>query len=296
MQQESPLVRRGITGKRERRWVSCVLERDEELAHLGVDVEGVVDGLGDGGADALAVAIAEAVDLDGEGAGRDAEAGGERGVFAGVGFAAEEGLERLEGGRAARVRLDGGEASHAFLHEGEGPVAVEQAVGRDLMGGLGPVAFLEGEGVEGGGGDSAAALQGGAAFVLADEEVVQGGEEEGAEASAFPGEACEVVALEEPGEEGLGEILGGMRIMAAAPDEGVERVPVGAADLFECVASTGAVRIARACGEDEGPACGGEEGGSWGGLGWIRTRHATRDEVGRLGAGRTAEKQSRNRG
>jgi hypothetical protein len=41
------------------------------------------------------------------------------------------------------------------------------------------------------------------------------------------------VPLQHPGKELLGEVLGVVRIVAGAPDEGVERIPVSGTEFFQ---------------------------------------------------------------
>ena len=86
---------------------------------------------------------------------------------------------------------------------------------------------------------------------LVGEEVFQGGEEEGAEAAAGAVGVADVVLFEELAEEGLGEVLGVVVVVALAAGEGVEGKPVGLAEVGEGGVGSGADEIAG--GEDEGP-------------------------------------------
>src|SRR5206468_7899438 len=63
------------------------------------------------------------------------------------------------------------------------------------------------------------------------------GEEEGAEAPAFAVHVLEVVHFQKALEETLREVLGGFLIVSRASIESVERVPIGAAELFERIRS-----------------------------------------------------------
>ena len=84
------------------------------------------------------------------------------------------------------------------------------------------------------------------------QEVLAGGQQEGAEA-ALGGVHCpEVVLLEEPGEEFLGQVGGSVRVVAPTTNEGVERIPVRGAER-----GAGIVGLRRAPvsgGQDEAPA------------------------------------------
>ena len=58
-------------------------------------------------------------------------------------------------------------------------------------------------------------------------------------------EVGEVALLEELGEVGLGEVAGLVGVISLVPDEGVEGVPVGLAQVLEGLASLTRRRVAR---------------------------------------------------
>src|SRR5689334_25129916 len=94
-----------------------------------------------------------------------------------------------------------------------------------------------------------------AAFGIVEEKVRKRGEEEGAEAALAAIGAIEIAALENAGEELLGEVLSGFDGVAAAANVGIEGIPILGAEDGESVVVLAAVRVAG--GHDEGP------GGSW---------------------------------
>src|SRR6266536_2504603 len=63
--------------------------------------------------------------------------------------------------------------------------------------------------------------------------MIETGEQEGTELAAVGADRLEIILGEEPGEELLDEVLGVVGLVAAAPDIGVQRVPIGGAKLFE---------------------------------------------------------------
>ena len=126
-----------------------------------------------------------------------------------------------------------GEPLQGLGHQRERPLTFEEAVRGFRVGGFVAVPFLGGVVVEGDDLLAAAPLEGGVPLVFVDEVVVQRGEQERSEPAALAGDAREVVAFEQSGEESLGQVLGGVGIVPSAADVGVEGKPVGLAKLFE---------------------------------------------------------------
>ena len=165
-------------------------------------------------------------------------------------------LNVAEAEGATSLRREALLAAEDGVEEGEGPLAFEEVLGGDVVGGL--VALVAVGGVGGGGcfdgdvGLAAAAFFGGGFFPFVGEEALHEGEEEGAQAALFFAGAGESVALEEAVEECLGEVFGFVVGSAAAADVGVEGKPVEAAEVAE--GAGGGVGVFVAEGEDEAPA------------------------------------------
>ena len=88
------------------------------------------------------------------------------------------------------------------------------------------------------------------------EKIFEGGKEKSAEAASFGVEAAQVIALEEAGEETLGEVFGILAGITAAANISIERIPIVAAEFSE-----GLFRLRRrtlAGGDDRRPVRGGE--------------------------------------
>ena len=66
------------------------------------------------------------------------------------------------------------------------------------------------------------------------------GHQERAEPSPLRLQAAEVVALQQAGEEPLDQVLRGLGVVPLAPDEGIQGIPVVAAEPFQRRAGLGA--------------------------------------------------------
>ena len=177
------------------------------MAEFGVDVGVAGDGVGDFVAEELAVALTEAVEGDADGGFGHVQFCSEigmRDVGAAAGEAGAEGVE--EGGAVGGgvfVAETGGNAGE----EGEGPGAVEGAVGREIgRGGLGEGGF-GGLCVERGE-EMGTAFFGAGVVAEIGEVVVETAEEKGAETAAGAIGVGEGVEAEEAGEEALDGVLG----------------------------------------------------------------------------------------
>src|SRR5207249_958814 len=94
-------------------------------------------------------------------------------------------------------------------------------------------------------GATAAALLCGVVVVGVGQEVLAGGEQVRAEPAAGPVRGGEVVLLQQPGEERLGQVLGGVVVVAAAADVGVDREPVEPAQVGQRLAGVRGGRVRR---------------------------------------------------
>src|SRR5436190_17451162 len=89
--------------------------------------------------------------------------------------------------------------------------------------------------------------------------MVQGREEKRAELSFLAGDGAESVLSQQPREKLLGEILRVMRRVTALADIGVERIPIGLAELCQrlagawCVIASGRQHNRPVCGDENGP-------------------------------------------
>ena len=82
--------------------------------------------------------------------------------------------------------------------------------------------------------DLAAAAFLGSGFVpLVGQKTFEHHQQEGAELALCPGDGMQIVLVQQPREELLGEVLGIGRAVALAADVGVKRMPIGAAEGFE---------------------------------------------------------------
>lgn len=95
------------------------------------------------------------------------------------------------------------------------------------------MAFFRWDAVDGDDGLAVAAFEGLAGSPVLGEEVLEAGDEEGAEFAARSVEVGQAAAVEQIGEELLGEVFGVFRLMALASDVGVDGRPVGGAKAFE---------------------------------------------------------------
>jgi hypothetical protein len=220
------------------------------VAEFGVDVFGAGDGLGDFFAEEVAVALAEAVEGDAHGGFGEAELGceiGVRGVGGASGKAGEQRVELFGAG------VFGAEAGVDGVEEGEGPGAVEGAVGPEVGAGGGGEGGFGGGGVERGE-KVRAAFFGARVVAEVGEVVVKRAEEKGSEASAFAAGGGEGFKAEEAGKKPLHGVVCIREGKSAATRVGEQWRPVKRAEFAE-----GAVG-AFTGGEDEGPAGGGERG------------------------------------
>jgi hypothetical protein len=105
---------------------------------------------------------------------------------------------------------------------------------------------------------AATALLGFHAVPFVRQEMVEAGEQEGTEPPLRTVGFGELAPLEQAGEKRLGQVLGIRRRMTATPDKGVERIPVGAAQVRQGLPRVGGVAASR--GRHQRPACRQERG------------------------------------
>ena len=104
-------------------------EGGDERVHFCVGVIGIGDGGGDGGAEGVAEAFAETMDGAAGGGFGDAEGGGECRVVEVGAVGGEAGLEDFEFAGALGGFVIEAERVHDVGEDGEGPAAVEVAIG-----------------------------------------------------------------------------------------------------------------------------------------------------------------------
>ena len=121
-----------------------------------------------------------------------------------------------------------------FVKEGRDPAALVEFGRVQLIDRLQSVAFLRRDGVERNVFPATAALQPPRLVPFVGEEVCERRQQIGAEPSALAVSLRDVVLLQQPGEERLREILRVMRAVSFAANEGVEGIPVRAAQFGQC--------------------------------------------------------------
>lgn len=202
------------------------------MLQLGVDLGGVGDGLADRSTQRLAEPPAEAVNGHPDRTFAPAEPKTELGVR-GVDTIGETALERLELLGATGALLGGGESRQRAFEHGERPAPLVLLLGRPPGGIGGGEALLGDEEVEREGVEVAGAALRPPAIPLVGHEVAHRGEEEGAKPPALRRDLGQVAFLQEAEEVGLSQVGGLVGRVAEPADEGVERFPVGGAELFE---------------------------------------------------------------
>ena len=172
--------------------------------------------------DEFAPAFAESEDVIFHGAERLAERSGDFLVaLFGIGSEAEK---RAERGEDFRFPLRGEfftEGDERMIENGERPAALEEAVRRKIVHGLGGVAFLRPRGIEAREHGRSALLRHGAVVFVA-EEAPRAGEQEGAQLSSCGVRLGQRVLFQQPRKEALREILGIVCGAARAPDVGID--------------------------------------------------------------------------
>src|SRR5688572_5907470 len=231
-------------------------QRSELFLHLGLPV----DGLGDLAPQRRAEGSPQAVggDLDRALALPEALAQAAERL---AGLADERWLqaeEQLAPAAGRPVRFD---ALESALEHRQRPVALEGALGRELVGRLEPQALVRRLELQRERRAACPALLGLGAVPLVGEEVLQGAEQPGAEAPALRVRALDGVLLEQAREEGLRQVARVLAVVAAPAHISVERPPIRRAEVRERGARA---RFARTAGRQDDAPARGQEGGRTG--------------------------------
>ena len=145
----------------------------------------------------------------------------------------EHPLEPLEQRAAAGRGVVGGQPVEGAAEQRQGPGAVEEPLGGQVVGRLDEVAALGVAGVDRHRRPVAAPLLGPVAVAAAGQEEAAVGAEEGAEAARAAVGGGEDGLLQQPGEVLLGQVEGVGLAVTQAPDQRIDRVPVRRAQLAE---------------------------------------------------------------
>ena len=154
-------------------------------------------------------------------------------------------MQLLESVRPARVVVLAAEPLDDPAQQGQGPGPVEDPLRGQLVGGLAGVPALGVEGVDGERGPASAPLRRVLAVAVVGQLAGADGAEERAEAAPRRVGHGDQVALEDVGEEVLGQVLRLLRRVSAVPDVGVDGIPVRLAEArqrlpgLRCVAAGG---------------------------------------------------------
>src|SRR5207237_2317267 len=151
-------------------------------------------------------------------------------VIGAVGLlAGEEALELLEQRAFFGAGVVVAQAAEHLFQQRQGPAALEEFFRRQVVGRLQAVTLLGVRQVDGDDLAVAAAFLGVLPVALVGKEVLAGGQQERAEFPLGRVDGVEEILLQEAGEVFLGQVLGLFGAVALPANEGVERIPVGAA-------------------------------------------------------------------
>ena len=153
----------------------------------------------------------------------------------------------------------GVEAGEDVVEQGQGPPPLEEPLGRQVVARLAAETRLRRQSVDRDRDPAAAAFDGPLPVVVPGQVVRAAGHQERAKPSPLRLQPAEVVAFQQFGEEALDQVLRRLRVVALAPDEGIEGIPVVAAESFQRRAGLGCGGVARL--EDPAPAGRRESGG-----------------------------------
>ena len=183
-------------------------------------------------AEKSAVALAQAMNRDFDGRGTHVELSGEFGLRGGAaGHHVVFELAKLVG--LASVDAFAFEAREDFFQNGQGPAAFEDFFRGCVVARFEEITRFSGLFIEGNDLRSAAAFLGAQAVPFVRKEMFERGKQERTEFAARRIDLREIIFLEEAREEGLGEILRVVRRETFAPDVGVKRIPIFAAEIFQ---------------------------------------------------------------
>ena len=127
----------------------------------------------------------------------------------------------------------GVEAGLDVLEQGQGPSAFEEPLGREVVARLAAEPRFRYEGIDRDRDSPPAAPGGSLPLVVPGQVMGAAGHQERAEPAPIRVQAAEVVALQQAGEQPLDQVLRRLRVVPLAADEGIERMPVVAAEPLE---------------------------------------------------------------
>src|SRR5205814_2042531 len=166
-------------------------------------------------------------------------------------------FEQVEEGPATRGGVFGAQAVQGILDLQQGPALVKDRVGRSrVFGGFQGVTFFGIELIEGEDGLASAALECGGALMFVREEVLEGRQEKRAESTRLRVRPGHKTTFQQIGEESLRQVLRVRGRMPESAEERIERIPIGAAKLFQSGPSAGLTAISG--GQHYAPVRGGE--------------------------------------
>ena len=215
---------------------SPTFECGEQFSDLLVDGGGILQGARDLLAEEGSVARAEPMRGSPGGPLRAAQIGGDAGIGEPFGGPKEGRFQCRKRRRLAGGGHLGLEPSQDVLEQRCGPLALEEPLGREVMGRLAAIAILGGGDVDRHDGLAAAALEPPLVIVAVGQVVRARGHQERAEPPLAPVDRGQALSLQQSGEEALDEILGRFRVVPPSADERIERVPVRPAELGQRVA------------------------------------------------------------
>jgi len=217
-----------------------------QVTDLLTDFVGVRDGLRNFVAKDLGMSPTQTMDGRRDGALRHTQSGSQFRV--GWGRSGVVGLKFFQTFKqrfVARLPVFVPQAVERLIEDGLGPAFVEERFRGRLVSRLDLVAFLLGERVQKDRRLAAAALLRPRLVALIGQEMVENREQERTEFALLMPKVGEVVFLQQPSEELLGQILGFFWAVALSSNVGVERSPVRAAEFLQRVGCSRRLGIAR---------------------------------------------------
>ncbi len=128
-----------------------------------------------------------------------------------------------------------------MVEQGQGPPPFEEALGGQVEARLAAETRFRHQNVNRDQGPAAAAFDGPLPVVVPGQVVGAAGHQERTKPSPLRLQAAEVFAFPQPGKEPLDEVSRGLGVVPLAPDEGIEGIPVVAAESFQRRAGLGRV-------------------------------------------------------
>jgi len=150
----------------------------------------------------------------------------------------------------------GAEVSGGLVEHGESPTAIEDLFGIRFGDRFNLVTLFSFEFIQGNEGPAPTTFLGMGAGPFMGQEMLHDTEEPGTKAALGGISSVEQPPGEKLSEKFLGEFFGGFGIITAATDISVQRIPIGAAEVFEGMIGLGGKRISGVA--DHAPVGGGE--------------------------------------